>query len=145
MARQFKGGGLGQRLVNVMASPTAKAGIGPSYLHILTVRGRKSGQPRSTPVDVMDIDGKRYLVAPYGVVPWVHNIRAAGEAELRRGRTTERFTARELQPQEAAPVLKVYAKKIFVTRPYFDAKPDAPVDAFVPEALKKPVFELTPA
>ena len=144
MARTFKGG-IGQRLVNVMMTPLAKVGIGPSYLHILTVRGRKSGEPRSTPVDVMDIDGRRYLVAPYGPVAWVHNIRAAGEAELTRGRTTERFTTRELPPQEAAPVLRVYAKKVPVTRPYFEVKHDAPVDAFVPVALGKPVFEHVPS
>jgi len=143
MARQFKGGGLVQKIVNAMAAPSAKAGLGPSYLHVLTVRGRTSGEPRSTPVDVLTIDGKRYLVAPYGPVSWVLNTRAAGEVELTR-RGTERFTTRELDPQEAAPILKAYAKKIAVTRPFFDAKPGEPVDAFVPEALKKPVFELTP-
>ena len=143
MARQFKGG-IGQRLVNVMMTPLAKVGFGPSYLHILTVRGRKSGEPRSTPVDVMNIDGRRYLVAPYGPVPWVHNVRAAGEAELRR-RTTERFTTRELAPDEAVPVLRVYRKKIAVTRPYFSVTPDSTQDEWLREASGKPVFELTPA
>src|SRR5947208_17037197 len=105
MARTFKGG-IGQRVVNVMMAPMAKAGLGPSYLHILTVRGRKSGEPRSTPVDVMTIDGRRYLVAPYGPVSWVLNARVAGEVELTR-RRTERFTTREVPPQEAAPILRV--------------------------------------
>ena len=141
MARTFKGG-IGQRIVNVMMAPLAKAGLGPSYLHILTVRGRKSGEPRSTPVDVMNIDGRRYLVASYGPVAWVLNVRAAGQVELRRGRKTERFATRELGPEDAAPVLRVYVKKIAVTRPYFDVKSGAPVEEFVRIAPEKPVFEL---
>lgn len=73
---------------------------------LLTVRGRKSGQPRTTPVAIVARNGKRYLVATFGIANWVRNLRVAGKATLTYERRSESVTAIELTPQEAAPVLK---------------------------------------
>ncbi|MGD0219844.1 MAG: nitroreductase/quinone reductase family protein [Acidimicrobiales bacterium] len=65
-----------------------RLGIGANYRHILTVRGRRTGEVRSTPVDVMDLAGNRWLVAPYGISNWVRNVRVSGEVSLTRRRHT---------------------------------------------------------
>ena len=75
---------------------------------VLTVPGRKSGKPRSTPVTPMDVDGKRYVVNGYPGADWVNNVRAAGEVTLARGRRTERVRMVELPPDEARPVLRAF-------------------------------------
>jgi deazaflavin-dependent oxidoreductase (nitroreductase family) len=110
----------------------------------MTVRGRKSGQPRSTPVTLVEENGRKWLVAPYGPVSWVLNARAAGQVTLRRRRTAGVYAIRELPAQEAGPVLKQYLSIAGATRPYFKATKDAPVTEFVAEANRHPVFELTP-
>jgi deazaflavin-dependent oxidoreductase (nitroreductase family) len=77
----------------------------------LRVRGRTSGQWRSTPVNPLVLDGARYLVAPRGAAQWVRNLRAAGSGELRVGRRTEAFTAVELPDEQKVPVLREYLRK----------------------------------
>jgi len=119
------------------------AGLVPSS-YLLTVRGRKTGRPRTLPVTVAEHDGKRWLVAPYGPVSWVHNARAAGQVTLRRRSTTRAYAVREATAQEAGPVLKRYVKVASATRPYFAATKDSPVEDFVAEADRHPVFELIP-
>jgi deazaflavin-dependent oxidoreductase (nitroreductase family) len=124
-------------------SRLVSAGVVPSS-YLLTVRGRKTGQPRTLPVTVAEHDGKRWLVAPYGPVSWVHNARAAGQVTLRRRSTTRAYAVREATAQEAGPVLKRYVKVASATRPYFAATKDSPVEDFVAEADRHPVFELIP-
>ncbi len=75
---------------------------------VLTVPGRKTGKPRSTPVTPMDVDGKRYVVNGYPGADWVNNVRAAGEVTLAQGRRTERVRMVELPPDEARPVLRAF-------------------------------------
>jgi deazaflavin-dependent oxidoreductase (nitroreductase family) len=75
-------------------------------MYLLTVRGRKSGQPRTTPVVVIEQDRRRYLVSPYGIVDWVRNLRVAGQATFNRGRSTEKIHTTELPSDEAAILLK---------------------------------------
>lgn len=110
---------------------------------VLTVRGRTTGEPRSTPVTPLEHDGTLWLVSPYGIVAWVRNLRASGEATLTRRGTTRRFSAREASPEEAGPVLKRYVTAVSIVRPYFAAVPDDPTEAFVAEAAGHPVFALT--
>jgi deazaflavin-dependent oxidoreductase (nitroreductase family) len=119
-----------------------KWGRGPASTYLLTTSGRKSGKPRTTPVNIIDLDGERWLVAPYGNVGWVDNVRATPEVTLRRGRNEESFRAEEVDPEQAGPVLKAYVRRFQVTAPYFDAKRDDPVDRFVAEAARHPVFRL---
>jgi len=77
----------------------------------LRVQGRKSGEWRSTPVNLLTIDGERYLVAPRGVTQWVRNIRVNPAAELRVGRRTESFRADELADPQKVPVLREYVRR----------------------------------
>ena len=109
---------------------------------MLTVRGRRSGRPYSTPVQLIQEGGGRWLVAPYGEVAWVRNARAAGEVTLRRAGRTERLRISELAPAEAAPVLREYVRRVALVRKYFDASPASDVDAFAAEAHRHPVFAL---
>jgi deazaflavin-dependent oxidoreductase (nitroreductase family) len=75
-------------------------------MYLLTVRGRKSGQPRTVAIAIMQRNGKRYVGSPYGIVDWVRNLRAAGEALLTRGRHAETIRATELPPAEAALIIR---------------------------------------
>jgi hypothetical protein len=90
----------------------------------------------------VDHDGKRWLVAPYGAVAWVHNARAADHVSLRYGRATREYAAREASADEAGPVLKRYVTIATKTRAQFEATPDSRVEDFVAEADRHPVFEL---
>jgi len=108
------------------------------------VRGRKSGQPHTVPVTLVEQDGQRWLVAPYGVVQWVSNIRAAGTATLTRGRRSEVISVTELPAGEAAPILKQYLLHVATVRPYFDVTRDSSLEAFELEAPRHPVFRITP-
>jgi deazaflavin-dependent oxidoreductase (nitroreductase family) len=133
----------GRRIGDAIVSVLIRAGLVPST-YLLTTRGRKTGRLRTNPVTVVTHDGKRWLVAPYGPVSWVHNARAAGQVTLRRRLQVRAYAVREVAPQEAGPVLKRYVRIATATRPYFQATKDAPVEDFVAEADRHPVFELTP-
>ncbi len=126
-----------------MTSVLTRLGVIPRA-YVLTTVGRRTGKERRNPVTVVELDGNRWLVAPYGVVPWVLNARASGEVRLTRRRTTTRFTVREVGPEEAGPVLKEYITVASVPRPYFVATVDDPADVFAREAERHPVFELVP-
>lgn len=75
---------------------------------VLTVRGRRTGEPRRVVVNLLELDGERYLVSPRGNTEWVRNVRAAGGGELAVGRRTESVLLTELPVEERAPVLRVY-------------------------------------
>ena len=144
MAKRYRLGG-GNRALNALFRLLTRLGVGAKYRHILTVRGRKSGKLYSTPVDVMEIDGRRFLVAPYGVVNWVKNVRAVEEVTLSRGGRTETGRAVELSPDASAPVLRKYLQEVAVARPYFDVTMDASGTEFAAEAARHPVFEVAPS
>src|SRR5437762_7088114 len=107
------------RLGNVLTLTLLRAGfklVGPfiffgNYpMYLLTVRGRKSGQPRTVALAIIERNGKRYVGSPYGIVDWVRNLRAAGEAILTRGRRAETVNAIELPTGEAALLLQEETK-----------------------------------
>ena len=75
-------------------------GLGPSHIYVLEVRGRKSGKLYSTPVDLLELEGKRYLVAPRGRTQWVRNAEAAGEITLKKGSTRQKFRLRAIAEAE---------------------------------------------
>jgi deazaflavin-dependent oxidoreductase (nitroreductase family) len=133
------------RLANAVLGSLLRAGLGPNFMRLLTVTGRRTGQPRTTPVVPVQTDRGRWLVAPYGEVDWVRNARAAGEVTLRRGRTSETLAVTELSPGDAVPVLREYLAFKPVRRrvqPYFDVTPDSSDEAFAADAAHHPVFEL---
>jgi len=142
MARPYRLGFF-RKLINVVATAGLRVGVAPRGTYLLTTRGRKTGKRRTTPVSLIEND-ERFLVAPYGPVPWVHNARAAGEVTLTRGRKSTTHAISEVGPAEAAPVLKRYVAKVPVVRPFFDAGKDSPVEEFEAEAARHPVFRLGP-
>ena len=117
---------------------------GSALSHILTVQGRKTRRRYSTPVDVLERDGQRWLVAPYGPVSWVANARAAGEVTLSRGGRSQQFEVEEAPSTAAVPVLRNYITEIRVTRPYFDAGPSSTDEEIAAELPRHPVFRLVP-
>jgi deazaflavin-dependent oxidoreductase (nitroreductase family) len=135
--------GRADRIGDAVFALLARAGVGP--VHLLTTRGRRTGQPRTNPVVLVRRDRRSWLVAPYGAVPWVLNARAAGRVRLRRGRDDREYEVREVTAAEAGPILKSYVAVATATRPYFRAAKDSPEADFAAEAHLHPVFELIPA
>lgn len=139
-ARQFRPS-RARRVGDAVISVFVRAGLVPST-YLLTTRGRRTGRPRTNPVTIVEHDGKRWLVAPYGVVSWVRNVRADRRVVVRRRFVRHSYTVREVAAQEAGPVLKEYVRIATATRPYFNASKDAPIEDFIAEADRHPVFEL---
>jgi deazaflavin-dependent oxidoreductase (nitroreductase family) len=114
---------------------------------LLTAPGRVSGVPRTTPVVPVQQGDRRWVVAPFGAVGWVRNVRAAGRLELRRGRDSQTYEARELESPEAVPVLRDYLsmRTARYVGDYFDVSSSSSDEAIAAEAARHPVFALTPA
>lgn len=87
------------------------AGVSVWGSRILEIRGRKTGQPRRTPVNLLKLDGRRYLVAPRGHTQWVRNLRASGEGDLLLGRRRDHFRATEIDDTEKEPILRAYLRR----------------------------------
>jgi deazaflavin-dependent oxidoreductase (nitroreductase family) len=134
--------GLWRGAVNRIIRALLRLGVSPPHTYLLTVRGRRSGQAYSTPVTLVEENGQRWLVAPYGEVGWVRNARAAGKVTLSRGRKSESVSIVELPAQGAAPVLKKYLAQVPVVRPFFDVTPKSELADFVAEAPRHPVFRI---
>jgi len=124
-----------------------RRGISVLGSRVLAVKGRKSGEWRTTPVNVLTHDGRRYLVAPRGETQWVRNLRATGTGELRIGRRAESFRGRELTDDEKVPVLRAYLKrwKTEVGIFFEGTGPDSSDDQIRAIAPKHPAFEVLPA
>jgi deazaflavin-dependent oxidoreductase (nitroreductase family) len=122
-------------------------GIGPGYMQLLQVRGRKTGRTFSTPVNLLELGGKTYLVAPRGRTQWVRNAEAAGEIALKRGSTRKRFRLRALPDTEKPELLKAYLDRYASqVQRYFPAvRSGSPAGAFRAVAAEYPVFELLAA
>jgi deazaflavin-dependent oxidoreductase (nitroreductase family) len=133
-----------RRALNAVVRPLARLGLTGPRTHLLTVPGRRSGKPWSTPVSIVAEGGERWLVAPYGERNWVKNARAAGWVELRRGRRDERLAVEELPAEDAVPVLRRYYELARVTRPFFDATLASSDEEWLGEASRHPVFLLKP-
>jgi len=132
-----------KRVLNRIMRLWIRLGLPPQKYHILTVTGRRSGRLHSTPVSVVQIDERRWLVAPYGTRNWVKNARAAGQVTLRRGSHSEVLTVEEEpDPTRCAQVLKLYLDQEPITRRFFDAKRGASIEAFAAEAQRHPVIRV---
>ena len=135
---------LWRRALNAVVRPLAKAGLTGPRTHVLTVRGRTTGKPWSTPVSIVCMGGERWLVAPYGDRNWVKNARAAGRIELRRGSRSELLGVEELIREEAVPVLREYYRLGRVTRPFFAVTLESSDEEWLADAPHHPVFRLVP-
>jgi deazaflavin-dependent oxidoreductase (nitroreductase family) len=114
-----------------------------SYNYLLQVRGRKSGNLYSTPVNLLEIGGKQFLVAPRGRTQWVRNAEAAGEITLKKGSSRQQFRLRPLSGDEKLAVLKAYLDRFQrEVQRYFPVPAGSPVEAFAALAEAYPAFEL---
>jgi deazaflavin-dependent oxidoreductase (nitroreductase family) len=111
---------------------------------VLAVRGRSSGQWRTTPVNLLELDGRRYLVSPRGEAQWVRNLRSAGAGELRVGKKVEPFRARELTDEEKVAVLRAYlARWKFEVGAFFEGVgPDSTDEQLRAITPRHPAFEV---
>jgi len=160
-AMVFLHGAWAIRLLNPVFSRYLGVGLpgGPNVL--LTVRGRSSGRSRRTPVAMLQIRDRWFVQASFGEVGWVRNLRAAGQAVVRKGRRTDVVDSVELDPETAGAImheaLAPYARSRLLrrvvgptTRPpvgilhYFGVRIDQTVDEYIAEARRHPVFELLP-
>ena len=135
-----------QRIANRLLTRMVQRGKGPDFMRLLTVRGRRTGELRTTPV-VPVVDGDRqWLVSPFGEVEWVRNARIAGRVDLRRGDDRTTYALRELSADDAVPVLREYLSmpsERFVRRD-FDVTATSSDAEIAREAPRHPVFELIP-
>src|SRR5437763_14083372 len=104
MAKKYRLG-FARRTANILVLALLRTGVKFGTTSLLTVRGRKSGQPYTIPVTLVERDNQRWLVAPYGAVNWVLNARVAGQVTLTRGRRSETVDLVELDAAEADPIL----------------------------------------
>ena len=141
MAKTFEKG-LVQQVGVVFMQRMIMLGIGGKGMSLLSVPDAERGGVQSTPVTVIEHGSDRWLVAPYGVTRWVRNAREAGWVELRRGRRRERVSIVEADPERGAAVLREYVQKVPMVRPYLDADPDGPIEAFAAEVPAHPVFRI---
>jgi deazaflavin-dependent oxidoreductase (nitroreductase family) len=136
------------RYFNGVGKPLIALGMpmGPDVL--LTVKGRRTGLPRTTPVTICEYGGRRGFISPFGETDWARNLRAAGTATIRFGRKREEVRAVELSQEEAVRFIKEVIAPIAATTKvgdWFVRKLDK-IDLDHPEhtAIGKPVFEVFP-
>ena len=111
MAHYERAGWFTKNVFNRAVAALTRAGVSVWGSRVLEVPGRKTGEPRRTPVNLMPFEGSRYLVAPRGHTQWVRNLRASGSGRLLLGRRGEDFTAVELTDDEKPPLLRAYLRK----------------------------------
>ncbi|MGQ4599756.1 nitroreductase family deazaflavin-dependent oxidoreductase [Nocardia sp. R6R-6] len=158
MAKPYRAG-WGVRASNAWMRTAIRAGLPMWTFRLLTVSGRRTGRPIETPLAVFEQDNRRFLVASYGTVNWVRNLRAAhGKATLRQGKHVETVTATELPRDQAAGVFRaslasgpprvpkavVALYRRFFVLPYLDVRPDSSPQQFLDNARTHPVFEIVP-
>jgi deazaflavin-dependent oxidoreductase (nitroreductase family) len=100
-----------KRVFNPAVAGLTRLGVSVAGSRVLEVRGRKSGEWRQTPVNLLSFEGARYLVAPRGSTQWVKNLRVTPEGRLTVGRRTEMFTAVEVAEAERVPILRAYLRR----------------------------------
>jgi deazaflavin-dependent oxidoreductase (nitroreductase family) len=136
-----------RKVLNPAVSILTKAGVSVWGSRVLEVRGRKSGDPRRTPVNLLELDGLQYLVSARGNGQWVRNVRAAdGRLALLLGRHRDERTAEEVPDSEKAPVLRAYLRKWkSEVGVFFDGvTADSEESDLQRIAPKHPVFRLSP-
>src|SRR5215210_1309609 len=136
--------GRGARMMNAAIAGLTRLGISVWGSRVLAVRGRSSGEWRTTPVNLLVVDGVRYLVAPRGITQWVRNLRVAGGGELRVGRKVESFMAKELDDAVKPAILREYLRRWkSEVGVFFDGVgPDASDDQLAAIASGYPVFAI---
>lgn len=131
------------RFFNRLMGRALRLGFAPGYMRLLEVRGRKSGKTFTTPVNVLDFNGRRWLVAARGDTAWARNARASGHVVLRRGSSSESLMVRELADADKPEIIKAFLDRFkSQVQRFFDVPAGSPPDAFLATASRTPVFEL---
>lgn len=146
MPKYDQPGRITRGLLNPIVELFTRVGISVWGSRVLAVRGRVSGQWRTTPVNLLTFEGARYLVSPRGETQWVRNLRAAGEGELRVGRRVVRFRGVELADADKPPLLRAYLRrwKMEVGVFFEGVGPEAPEADLQRIAPLHPVFRIEP-
>jgi deazaflavin-dependent oxidoreductase (nitroreductase family) len=133
-----------KHVFNPIVAGFTRLGLSLRGSRVLEVRGRASGEPRRTPVNLLEFEGQRYLVAPRGDTQWARNLRVAKEGRLLVGSRSESFTATELSDEEKPELLRAYLKRWgFEVGAFFDGVgPDASDEELRRIAAKHPVFRI---
>jgi deazaflavin-dependent oxidoreductase (nitroreductase family) len=143
MPDAFQKEGSLDRFFNRFMGRLLRLGFAPGYMRLLEVRGRKSGKTFTTPVNILEFQGKRFLVAARGETAWARNARAASKIVLRRGASAESLTVRELADADKPEVIKAFLDRFASqVQRFFEVPAGAPVDSFRATAARTPVFEL---
>src|SRR5262249_35333716 len=142
-SRQFTKPSAVDRLINRAFGFLVKIGLGLPHNFLLEVRGRRSGRVYSTPINMLERNGKRYLVAPRGYTQWVRNVIASGEAVLVKGARRERVSLEIIADNDKPEILKTYLDRYKLTvQRYFPIPAGSPLEAFQPLVSQYPVFEV---
>jgi deazaflavin-dependent oxidoreductase (nitroreductase family) len=139
-------GWLTRKVLNPAVVGLTRAGVSIMGGRILEVRGRQSGQPRQTPVNLLILDGQEYLVSPRGNTQWVRNVRADnGRLALLLGHKREEYVATELPDSDKPPILRAYLRrwKTEVGVFFGGVSADSPEEDLLRIAPKHPVFALS--
>jgi deazaflavin-dependent oxidoreductase (nitroreductase family) len=130
-------------MFNRLVMGITRLGLGPAGARSLTVRGRKSGKPFTTPVNPLELGGQTFLVSPRGNTQWSRNLRAVGEGELRLGRKLRRFRGQEVADADKLPILKAYLDKwAWEVGAFFELPKDATDEQIAGTAPDHPVFRV---
>jgi deazaflavin-dependent oxidoreductase (nitroreductase family) len=141
----FRAPSAAEKIFNRVFGFLVGLGLGFPYNYLLQVRGRKSGKLYSTPIDLLVLNGRRYLVAPRGRTQWVRNSEAAGAVTLKRGARRLTFRLRPLPGTEKPEILKAYLDTFHrEVQSYFPIPAGSPPEAFIPLTASYPAFELLP-
>jgi deazaflavin-dependent oxidoreductase (nitroreductase family) len=133
-----------RRVENAIVGTLVRLGVGlPPEFCLLTARGRRSGKEHTNPVLTISEGGHTWLVAPYGEVQWVLNVRSNPRARLSRSRSSEHVLLSELEPSDAIPTLRAYLAKAPIVRPFFDVALSSSDAEYLAEAPTHPVFAVT--
>ncbi|HZU16883.1 MAG TPA: nitroreductase family deazaflavin-dependent oxidoreductase [Candidatus Dormibacteraeota bacterium] len=132
---------------NRLVAVLTRLGVSVWGSRLLAVRGRKTGQWRTTPVNLLEYQGQRYLVAPRGDTHWVRNLRSSGEGRLSLGRRSETFRATELPDSDKTDLLRAYLRrwKFEVGTFFGGVEPNAPEQDLQRIAPEHPVFKVEAA
>jgi deazaflavin-dependent oxidoreductase (nitroreductase family) len=132
-----------ERLLNRTYGFVVGLGLGFAHNYVLETRGRKSGRIYTTPVNLLAMNGRRYLCASRGETAWVKNARAAGSVALAKGGKRDEYRVRELPVEERAPMLKEFLERhASSVQRFYPVPKGAPLEAFADCARTMPVFEL---
>jgi deazaflavin-dependent oxidoreductase (nitroreductase family) len=121
-------------------SALLRRGLRIGSQHLLTIPGRRTGEPRSTPISIATVSGERYIVAAFADAAWVANVRATGAGTLTRGGRDESVRLTELPAADRDPILRAFLRQVPGGARFFGGRTP---DAIAADAARYPVFRIS--